>query len=377
MPGYKKPKLGADHLERDDGLDLAPLGLGINTPTLAPTALKDTTLSQKTLESVNSRVIARRGCSWQVLDTPNTVKLEISSTMKSLTNTSVNRSTIPEYLYSLSLEPHTISVVLQWSSDLVEKGLDLGQRSPTIVPLEVTPQALPFLSGGDKKALVESLGHQLLESYVEKASLDAVWRLRLPKGTEDDFYTLRMTLQRYFLSPRTIPEVCDFMSANMDLVPDIHVSIFGYRDEFTKKPVKLNRKLPSLARRYLTQDALLRNMHRVAITMRPWQNLKISNLPTSTVKADLPVAPEEFFILNTRKAERLLLVLYCYSYDPVSGVKQDDLPPFQKTLDKILDRTSLESDTGKMLPAQKESLIKLVQDLEAALPAIDDESPPA
>lgn len=154
------------------------------------------------------------------------------------------------------------------------------------VPFEITPEALAFLRPEVtdsrpvykvKEAFINNQGHQLLVSYIEKASLNAVWRLHLPKGTEKVFYALRMTLQRYFMAPRTVSEVCGFMSApdksfhDINLVPDINVSIFEYRDEFTKEQVELNDKPPSLARRYLTQDALLRNMSRVAITMRPWQ----------------------------------------------------------------------------------------------------------
>lgn len=51
-------------------------------------------------------------------------------------------------------------------------------------------------------------------------------------------------------------------------------------------------------------------------------------------------------ILNTRKAKRLLLVLKFYSDDLNSSVKLDKLSHFGKRLDP----TSLEKDTGKMLP---------------------------
>ena len=444
------------------------------------------------LQYVNYRVKATGGTSWQVLDTADTVKTEISSIMQSITNTSTNRSAIPEYLYRLSLEPRTISVVLQWNSDLVETGLnlgspsvtevvkdyttlnqlapqqclevlkkaselkwdgqnlggkqafdssmdslagctqysslaaftvaswknyletrfsaletatakegfldsiktaitslpeeDMGQQSSMMVPFEVTPKALAFFQkGGDKDAFINNLGHQFLESYTERASLYAVWHLHLPDGTPEHIYTIRITLQKYFLGPRTVPEVCSFLSAPENLYDDFHplpgvkikVSIFGYRDEFTREPVDLNDLPPARARHYLTPDALLRNTNRKTISMRPWQGLHVKGFtpPDDHLAKDIPpVAPEEFFILNTRKAERLLLLLKLYSKDPDSGVKPENLPHFGKTLDDILDPSSLQKDTGSMIPERKELLTNLVRDLEETLPKSDLES---
>lgn len=492
---------------QDDGLNVAPLGVGIDTLTLSPPILKQTLSLQNTLQFSSSRIKARRGCSWQVLDTADAVKLEISSTLNSLTNTGANRSAIPEHLYRLSLEPQTISVVLRWKSDLVEKGLnlgspnvaqivrtyttlsqlapnqcstvlraagnlkweetsrkvkgkvefydslaylakstqysslaafrvaswraylqkrlnamedkdlkagseakqpeteqeryldfiktaiismpkeDIGQQSMTMAPFVVSTEALKVLKDHEidyKERFIAKLGHRFLQSYTEMASMNAVWRLRLPNGTQQDFYALRMTLQKYFLVPRTVSEVCDFMSApeysfrDIHSVPDVKVSIFGYRDELTKQPVDLINKPPSLACRYLTQDSLSRNMNRVAITMHPWKGLSVKDSGTSaiTVYGVPPVVPEEFFVLNTRKAERLLLLLKLYSNDPNSGVKSENLPHFGKTLDKVVDPTSLKKDTGTMLPEKKQMLIQLVQDLEKTIPTFDLESTP-
>ena len=505
----------------------------MDTLTLGPAAPRKTALAESMLQYVNSRVKATGGTSWQVLDTTDAVKSEISSTMQSVTNTSANRSAIPEYLYCLSLEPRTISVVLQWNSDLVEKGLnlgspsvteviknyttlnqlapqqcsevlakvsalrwdetkkkdengneivekdangkeivpdplkgrtefinslnslasctrysslaafkvaswkgyvearfsalekatekeeflesiktgitsmpeeDMGQQSSMMGPFEVTSDALAFSKGGNKDAFINNLGYQFIQSYTERASLNAVWHLHLPDGTQEDIYALRVTLQKYFLGPRTVHEVCSFLSAPENLYDQFHplpdvkvkVSIFGYRDEFTRKPIDLNDLPPARARHYLTPDALLRNTNRRTIIMRPWQGLRVKDVIPSVapdvippvasddkpplnknvippvVLDDIPpVGPEEFFILNTRKAERLLLLLKLYSKDPKSGVKVENLQHFGKTLDKVLDPSSLEKGTGRMIKERKNSLTKLVRDLERALPEFD------
>ena len=449
------------------------------------------------LQYVNTRVKSTGGTSWQVLDTADTVKLEISSTMQSITNIGANRSAIPKYLYSLSLEPRTISVVLQWNSDLVEKGLnlgsssvtevvknyttlnqlapqqcsdilkkaselkwdetirllegkdafdgslksladctqysslaafsvaswknylearfsalggesangnflnfiktaitsmpeeDLGQQSSVLVPFEVTQKAFDLLQkNGDKDAFLTNLGHQFLESYTERASLDAVWHVHLPDGTPEDFYALRMTLQKYFLGPRTVPEVCGFLSAPKNLYDDfrplpavkVKVSIFGYRDEFTREPVDLNDLPSALARHYLTSDALWRNTNRETVTMRPWQGLHVKGFtpPDDHLAKNIPpVGPEEFFVLNTRKAERLLLLLKLYSKDPDSGIKPENLHQFGETLDRILDLSSLQKNTGSMVPERKQLLINLVRELEQTLPISDLERTPS
>ena len=271
---------------------------------------------------------------------------------------------------------------------------NLSQQSPVLIPFDVTPEVLQYFQGtgidkgANRDAFIANVGHQVLESYSEKATLTAVWRLHLPspKNKPEDIYALRMTLQKYFLGPRTVAEVCGFLSTpkesfqDINVIPDIKVSIFGYRDEFTMQPVDLNNEAPSYASHYLTQDALLRNKKRVAITMRPWQGLYVTGFtpPDNTVAKDIPpVAPEEFYILNVQKAERLLLLLEIYSLNyPESGVDPKNLPQFGKTLDKILDPSSIAPDTGKMLPQKKEWLTQLVRDLEKALPASDPESPP-
>ena len=126
---------------QEDGLDVAPLGTGVDMLTLGPAS---TAMADSILQYVDSRVKARGEISWHVLDTANTVKLEISSTMQYITNTSANRSAIPEYLYCLSLEPQTIFVVLQWNSDLVETGLNLGSPSATDVVNTDTSMTVPF-----------------------------------------------------------------------------------------------------------------------------------------------------------------------------------------------------------------------------------------
>ena len=279
---------------------------------------------------------------------------------------------------------------------------NLGQQSSTMVPFKVTTEALRLLEGDDRNKFVASLGHQLLESYSEKASLSAIWHLQIPESLINDststqkdlesgkrerqhnpFYDLRMRLQKYFLTPRTVSEVCSFLGAPEDsfhdiqTIPNVKVSIFGYRDEFTKEPLDLNEKSPSLAAHYLTQDALFRNVNRVAITMRPWQGLQISDRtpPDDHLGKEIPpVAPEEFFVLNTQKAQRLLLLLKIYSEVPDPKVEPKDLPAFGKTLDKILDPNSLDVKTGKMLTEPKELLTQLVRDLEKVLPASDPES---
>lgn len=477
---------------------------------MGPTApkLKETALAASTLKYTTSRKEAKGGCSWQILDTTDAVKLEIASTMRSITNTSANRSAIPRHLYSLSLDQQTIFIVLQWSSDLIETGLnlgtrdvtqvvhdytklgqlapekclavveaakslkwdpatkkvvgkekfdesmgslaastqysslaafrveswqsylknrfnaledtkseqgqegsekaqegsekwqegflasiqtaiiampeeDMGQQSSTMLPFEVTEDAQKLLAGSDTASFVASLGQQFLESYTEKASLTAVWRLHLPTSNKEEFYALRILLQKYFLGPRSVNEVCNFLvdpkKSFQDIkpTPSVKVSIFGYRDEFTKELVDLNDKHPSLARYYLNQHALLRTKNRVAITMRPWQGLHVKGFdpPDNTLaKSIAPVAPEEFFVLNVRKAERLLLLLQLYSKDPDSHVDPDNLKQFGETLDKVLNPSSLDKVTGKMTQESKSLLTHLVQALEKALPSPDLES---
>ena len=482
---------------QDDGLDVAPLGVGVDMLTLGPASPKKNAMAKSMLQYEDSQVKATGGISWRVLDTADAVKSAISSTMQSITNTSAKRSAIPEYLYCLSLRPRTISVVLQWNSDLVEKGLnlgssgatevvkkyrtlnqlapqqssdvltkasalkwgkkadnsekeeligkaeflqsldslagctqfsslaafrvaswkdyfgarfstletmtakesfldsiktaitslpeeDIGQQSSTMVPFEATfkddKDAVK-----DKQTFITNFGHKFLESYTEQASLNAVWHLHLPGGTAEDFYTLRMTLQKYFLGPRTVPEVCDFLSAPKNTYDDFHrlsnvevkVSIFGYRDEFTGELKHLTDLPPAHAHHYLTPDALSRNKNRKTLTMRPWQGLHVKDFapPDYSLAEDIPpIAPEEFFVLNTRKAERLLLLLKLYSQDPASGVKEASLSNFGKRLDVILEPSSLRRDTGIMTEERKKSLIKLVRELEEALPESDLES---
>ena len=77
-------------------------------------------------QNISSKVLAKGSVSWQVLDSKEAVRLEISSIMQSLMNTGANRSAIPKHLYHLTMQPRTISVILQWSSDLVEKGFNLA-----------------------------------------------------------------------------------------------------------------------------------------------------------------------------------------------------------------------------------------------------------
>ena len=512
---------------QDDGLDVAPLGVGVDMLNLGPASPRKSAMAESMLQYEDSQVKATGGTSWRVLDTADAVKSAILSTMQSITNTSAKRSTIPEYLYCLSLKPRTISVVLQWNSDLVEKGLNLGspgatevkkyttlnilapqqcsnvltkasalklvkkaddaakeevggkdeflqsldslagciqisslaafkvaswrnyfearflaletatakesfldsikttitslpeedivQQSSTMVPFEVTSEAL-FKKDDSrdavkyKQAFITNFGHKYLESYTEQASLNAVWHLHLPGGTPEDFYTLRMTLQKYFLGPRTVPEVCDFLSAPNNTYDDfqrlsnveIKVSIFGYRDEFTREPKQLVDLSPAHAHHYLTPDALSRNTNRKTLTMRPWQGLHVKGVapPDNHLAKDIPpVAPEEFFVLNTRKAERLLLLLKLYSQEPHSqdphsqhphsqhphsqhphsqhphsGAKEESLSGFGKRLDVILEPSSLQRDTGIMTEPRKKSLIKLVRELEEALPESDLES---
>lgn len=76
--------------------------------------------------NTSSKTLAEGGASWQVLDSQEAVRLEVSSEIECLINIGANRSAIPKHLYHLSLHPFTISVVLRWSSDLVEKGFNLA-----------------------------------------------------------------------------------------------------------------------------------------------------------------------------------------------------------------------------------------------------------
>ena len=105
-------------------------------------------------------------------------------------------------------------------------------------------------------------------------------------------------------------------------------------------------------------------------------SLQLSNPEPSTVAGVPPVPPEKFFVLNTRKAGRLLLLLKIYRDDPNSGMKLEDLLPFGKTLDKVLNWIGHDWLMGKMLLEPRQLLIQLVRDLEKTLPTFDPESTP-
>lgn len=482
------------NLLQEDGLDIAPLGAGINTFTIDPVTLKEPALANSTLGYTTSRTKARGGCSWQILDTTEAVKLEITSTMRSITNTSANRSAIPRHLYSLSLEQQTIFIVLQWSSDLIETGLnldnqnvtqvvrdyttlsqlapqecstvvkaaeslkwnptqkavdgkeqlvqsmgslgastqfsllavskltswkfylvdrfqmllnilseeekehflasirnaiiampeeDMGQQSSTMGPFDVTAYAKYLSAEAHEVPFIAALGQHFIESYTEKASLTAVWRLQLAKSNKEEFYALRVLLQKYFLSPKSVNEVCNFLGnpknsfQDIESIPSVTVSIFGYHDEVTKELVDLNNKHPSAARNYLNQDSLLRNKNRVTITMRPWQGLRVKGFepPEKIFAKDIaPVAPEEFLVLNVQKAERLLLLLKIYSNDPDRNINPENLKHHGTRLDQILHSSSLDKETGKLTQDSKSLLIQLIRDLEKALPSSDPEA---
>lgn len=191
-----------------------------------------------------------------------------------------------------------------------------------------------------------------------------------------------MSLQKYFLGPRTVPGVCGFLSAPENLCDDFHrlrdvevkVCIFGYRDEFTRKPQNRNGLPPGVSHHYLTSDVLSRNMNRTTLTMRPC-SIKDLSPPDNHLATDIPpVAPEKFFVLNTRKAERLLLLLKLYSQDSDRIIKEATLSDFGKKLDVILDPSSLQSHTRTMIQQRRKSLTHLVRHLEKALPVSDLES---
>ena len=430
--------------------------------------------------NMSSIILAKGGVSWQVLDSKEAVRLEISSVMQSLMNTGANRSAVPEHLYHLSLRPSTISIVLQWSSDLVEKGFnlafpgasqmgktyrtlnqlapdpcadvmqkadalsiadfenakkafedsltnldkatihpslaafrldawssylkgrlnndeakkdqdfldsirkeaksmpdhDMGQDSSLMSPFTILENNKTLLQGQDVAKCIAAMGHGFIESYTEKASMTAMWRLALPDVSDETFYAFRMMIQKYFFQPRRISEVCDFFSSDTIFkpAPKVTVSIFGYRDRFSV-PGDILDKPPSVASSYLMPQVLSRNIERQAVKVRGWKGLHIKGLepPDSSLTKDMTLAaPEEFFVLNVQRAERLLLLLFLYSKDPKSGVDKDKLVKFGKILDKILGPETLDRN-GMMSNQARNLLAGLMRDLEKALPKGDPE----
>ncbi|KAL8792285.1 MAG: hypothetical protein Q9195_005164 [Heterodermia aff. obscurata] len=116
LPG-QKPK--------SDDLEKADIGAAVNILAIPTETPMNHPFASKSGLDTSSKTLAKGGVSWQVLDSQEAVRLEVSSVMESLVNIGANRSAIPNHLYYLSLRPSTISVVLRWSSDLVEKGLNL------------------------------------------------------------------------------------------------------------------------------------------------------------------------------------------------------------------------------------------------------------
>ncbi|KAL9614240.1 MAG: hypothetical protein Q9167_001262 [Letrouitia subvulpina] len=105
---------------------MADIGTAVNIIAIPTEKPMDFPFASGLGLDTSSKVLAKVGVSWQVLDSPKAVRLEVSSVMESLINIGTNRSAIPKHLYYLSLRSFTISVVLRWSSDLVEKGSNLA-----------------------------------------------------------------------------------------------------------------------------------------------------------------------------------------------------------------------------------------------------------
>ncbi len=435
-------------------------------------------------QDTSSKILAKGGVSWQVLDSKEAVRLEIMSVMQSLMNAGANRSVIPKHLYHLSMRPCTISVILQWSSDLVEKGFnlafpgaaqmgktyrtlnqlaptecaevmqkaaalstkdfentrnafqasldglankvrgfalaafrldawkkylldrlnkpeagkdeffldtirneaksmpdeDMGQDSSSMSPFTVSPNNIALLKGNDVAKCTDAMGHGFLESYTQKASMTGLWTLTLPHASAETFYAFRMMIQKYFFQPRGISEVCDFFTspAIFKPAPAVKVSIFGYRDRSSKSPEDVLDKPPEAASSYFTPQVLSRNTERQTIKVRAWKGLQINELlpPNDSLLKDMtPAAPEEFFVLNVQKAERLLLLLVLYSNDGQGGVDKSRLYKFGEILDKILGPGILDRN-GMMSKDGRDLLAELVRDLEKALPEGDPEKDP-
>ncbi|KAL8747368.1 MAG: hypothetical protein Q9190_000759 [Brigantiaea leucoxantha] len=116
-------------LPQSDGLDKTDIGTAINVIAIPTEKPMDYPFASKLEADDSSKTLAKGGVSWQVLDSEEAVRMEVSSVMESLITIGANRSAIPKHLYSLSLHPFTISVVLRWSSDLIERGINLASPS--------------------------------------------------------------------------------------------------------------------------------------------------------------------------------------------------------------------------------------------------------
>lgn len=337
-----------------------------------------------------SLTIAPGGCSWRVLDSYDAIRLEISSTLQSLTNNGANHWVIPQHLYSLAMKPQTVVIVLHWSSDTVKKGVNLqlttGPAKP--FPYEVEYEAYKLLVAKAEKtnidACITQLGHRFVESYTEKSSMTAVWTLKLNNScdTEVNFYKLRMAMQKYFFHARSVPEVCGFLDSkhfghNLALEADAQVSIYGFRDPFTNELVSINNQPASVASHYLNADALSRNFSRTTVNLRTWENLWMPP-PANPPPPENPVAqnftlrsPEERYILTTEKAIRMLLLIK-YGGDVPSNIFKG----FAETLDTIMEPQSLK-DNGTMVEDRWIQLVELGRKMEKYLPEHDPEKPPS
>ncbi|KAL8824194.1 MAG: hypothetical protein Q9191_005226 [Dirinaria sp. TL-2023a] len=254
---------------------------------------------------------------------------------------------------------------------------DLGQDLSSKSPFTVSADNKTLLEGGDVDKCFAAMGHGFIESYTEKASMAAVWTLTLPGASEEQFYAFRIAIQKYFLQPRGISEACEFLSLPakdiFDPAPEVKVSIFGYCDRSSHSPEDILDKPPSVAATYLKPQILARNTERQSIRVRAWKGLDISGLPDSSQLKNMAVPElDEFFVLNVRKAERLLLLLLLYSKVPDSHVDKRKLAKFGQQLDKVFQPDFLEP-AGTLSGKNRDFLNGLVRHLEEALPAGDPE----
>ncbi len=339
-----------------------------------------TILTQIPQDSVTSRTVATGGTFWQLFDSRDAVETEVSTAFQSLANTSANRLSIPNHLYELKDTPHTAYVLLQWSTDTVMTSLNLSTT------FQLSPEAQKHLNDTDPKEWYAAFGHQFIESYTEKCTMSALWKISLTNhegvNAEESFYALRLRLQKYFLSPRTVAEVCKFFSKTTSQDMQNTVLIMGYHDEFTNKLKTLGYEAAGTAQEYLTREALARSKIRTSLTVRPWNNLdfdwskvepkvELSNGMKEVLqkgaeeKVSLP-APEEFFVLKRQKAAQLLLLLQLRES---SDDELRRLRSYGERLDAMLERDHLD-DNGAMKPGVKKRLVNFGEELEGDLAKI-------
>ena len=224
----------------------------------------------------------------------------------------------------------------------------------------LTDNALSYLSSGDAAAFIKAFGYQLLDSYDEAGNLSAMWSLTLDEPTDTKhFEEFCMQIQRNFLTERSISEVCEFFSDEINSRIDpgvklnVKTSIFGYcKPASTAATTKFDIE-PWSAKFYRTEDALQRNRVRTSYGLRDYKGLQVGfaneqqKAQEAYAKIPSPVAPDETCILGLQEVLRQLFVLNAYDQSGLAGPIQKQLLDYWGKFDDLrLQKTTSMSKDG-------------------------------